>query len=504
MKFSREPQFIEIAVVALFIALLLNMSAFAAESKRTLRNNMGEVYHVLPESASELSEIFTKGVFYGRIRMNYSYWEYENGDLHDPTGFAVGGSLIYKTAPLYGISATAGLYTAQNLGLLKRNDALFGRSGKDFFSRYNRLSEGDWGMTVLAQAYVRYHFQETDIKIGRQIFDSFYTKPNDTKMIPNTFEGYTLQSKAIPGTTVSLAWLTAQKLRDHTDFHDVITYNDGRGTPYSRFNNQDDSASHRGLSHANLKAAGEDTNNNLLIAGIINESIDNLKMEIWYNAVPDLFCSLMAETNYRVPLAGGWSLTPGLRYMQQFDRGAGDVGGAAISGTLAPGGTAIGDGGYNDPDSVDAKLYAARVLMKKGAGCLLAGYSKVSDDADFITPWRGFPTSGYSRSMAQYNWEADTESWMVQAFYDFEKAGIINGFRILVDFTRMDYDDEKLKLLGHSKTDRNYVHADIWYKFPFLPDLEAKIRMGYVDAQKTAAGLDPSYNEFRFELNYLF
>jgi hypothetical protein len=504
---------IKLALAVAFILVFLSSLASAGEPKRTLSNDMTEAYHVLPETAESFSEIFTKGMYYGRLRMNYFYWEYERGSLHDPTGFALGGSLIYKTAPLYGLSATAGLYTAQNLGLLDKADALYGRSGKDTFSRYDRLEEGDWGMTVLAQAYLQYNFHKSEIKIGRQIFESFLTKSNDTKMIPNTFEGYTLVSKDIPKTTVKLAFLTEQKLRDHTDFHDVITFNDGKGDTYSKWNNQDDSASHRGLSYANLKAAGEDVNNDLAIAGITNNSLRNVKLDMWYTGVPDLFYSLMAETNYKISLGEGWSLTPGIRYMQQFDNGAGDVGGAAISGTIVNGlnGVTIGDGGYNDPDSVDAKLYAARVVVRKGAGSLLAGYSKIFDDADFICPWRGFPTAGYTRSMAQYNWFANTESLMIQVFYDFGKAGIIQGFRAGIDYVYMDYDDEKERIGGQPLTDGSNIHADMWYRFPFLPDLEAKIRIGIVMADdRTNAvtiarlGKDPSYQEFRFELNYLF
>jgi len=479
--------------------------------KRTLKNNNVEVYNVLPEKAESLYEIFTKGMYYGRLRMNYFYWKYEEGFLHDPTGFALGGSLIYKTAPLYGISATAGFYTAQNFGLLDKEDALFGRTGKDTFSRYDRLAEGDWGMTVLAQGYLQYHFSKTDFKIGRQIFESFLTKSNDTKMIPNTFEGYSIESKEIPDTTVKLAFFTGQKLRDHTEFHDVITYNDGKGNTYSKWNNQDDSACHRGLSHDNLKAAGKDVHNDLVIAGVTNKSLKNLEIDMWYTGVPDLFYSLMAESNYQIPLPGGWSLTPGIRYMQQFDDGAGDVGGAALTGTIVNGLPLIDNGGYKDPYSVDAKLYAARLVFNKGFGSLLTGYSKISDDADFITPWRGFPTGGYTRSMAQYNWVANTQSWMILAFYDFGKAGMIDGFRAGIDYVYMDYDDEKEELGGQILTDRSYIHADMWYRFPFLPDLEAKIRIGIIMADDrnnttaiAAAGRDPSYQEFRFELNYLF
>jgi hypothetical protein len=470
--------------------------------KRTLNNNMTEAYHVLPKPADTFAEVFTKATFYGRIRANYFKWYWRDDTQYDPKGFGLGGSLILKTAPFYGVSGTAALYTSQNLSLLDDEDALNGKAGKDTFSRYDVLQNDRWGMTVLAQAYLQVHVFKSDLKIGRQIFEGFLAQSNDTKMIPNTFVGYSLVSKDLPKTEIKVAYFTGQKLRDHTEFHDVITFNDGRGDTYSKWNNNDDSAVHKGLSYANLTAAGKDTDNELVMVGITNTSIHHLKLDAWYTGVPSLFYSLMGEANYKIELGGGWSVTPGVRYMHQFDDGAGAVGGAALNGSLA--GMSGAAKGYKDANSVDGKLYAARLVVKKGEGSVLIGYSAVSDDADLIAPWRGFPTGGYTRSMAQYNWEANTESWMVKVSYDFGKAGLLNGFRAALDYAYMNYDDTKEQLGGHGKTDRGIIHADLWYRFPFLPDLEAKFRVALVNANATHTGSDPSYDEFRVELNYLF
>jgi hypothetical protein len=70
--------------------------------------------------------------------------------------------------------------------------------------------------------------------------------------------------------------------------------------------------------------------------------------------------------------------------------------------------------------------------------------------------------------MGQYNWEANTRSWAFQASYDPGKAGLVKGLRAVMDYTNMDYDDDKMQLLGHAKSDRDYFHADIWYRFSFL------------------------------------
>jgi hypothetical protein len=535
-----------LSITALLSLVFFANLAVAEEAKpklpkRTLKNNMSEVYNILPDPAACLSEVFTKGMYYGRLRANYfTYDNYAShyydpqspttlSSQHDPTGFALGGSFIYKTAPLYGFSGTAGLYTAQNFGLLEKDDAIFGKTGRDTFSRYDKLKDGDWGMTVLAQAYAQYNIFKTDFKVGRQIYESFLTGSNDTKFIPVTFEGYTAYSEYIPATTVSVAWLTAMKLRDHSTFHDVITYDDrnsafddSRYTYYyngnkinlRNYDEMDDTSAHKGLSYTKLKNAGNDVDNDLQVTGVSNKSIKNLQMDVWFTRVPDLFCSLMAEPNYDIALPDGWVLTPGLRYMQQFDNGAGDIGGAALNGKLA--GKSGPQRGYTDADSVDARMYAARLVLKKGASNFLVGYSKISDDADLITPWRGFPTGGYTRTMGESNWQADCQTWMFLAGYDFEKAGLVKGFRASIDFVSTQEDDKKEYLNGDSLgTDRYIIHSDLMYRFPSLPDLEAKVRLKFLDGDRRTCTdtsithkfgyvADPSYSDIRFELNYLF
>ncbi len=497
---------ISLTMAAILLLSIYEISMAADIPKRVLRGNMTEVYNRLPKSASNPIEMFTKGMWYGRARMNFFKWYWdEKNKKHpiDPTGFGIGGSLIYKTAPFYGISGTMGLYTSQQLGLLNSEDARYGKSGKDTFSRYKVCKSHDWGMTVLAQAYLQYHFLKTDIKAGRLIYESPFTRSNDTKMIPNTFQGVTIVSRYLHNTVLNFACFNREKLRDHTKFHDVITYNFGYSPKwYDKWDNQDDSAVHKGLSYRNLKKAGVHIDNKLLIMGITNDSIPHLRLDLWFAVVPDLFHTMLNEVNYTIPLAGGWTLVPGFRFMEQFDDGAGAIGGAALSGKLAgKRGSALG---YHHADSVKAKLYAARIDLKKGAGRLRLGYSKVTDDADFISPWRGFPTGGYTRSMGTYNWEANTKSWMIKGIYDFGRAGLINGLRVAMDYTSMNYDDNKERLGSISKTDRHAIHLDAWYRLPVRQYIELKVRLKHVGATRRYNGSDPSYSDLRLELNYLF
>ncbi|WP_345979659.1 OprD family outer membrane porin [Sulfurimonas sp. HSL3-2] len=505
------------AITALVCGLCISANADDTKAKRELKNNMMEVYNTLPSSVDNLGDAFTKGVFYGRLRMNAFKWDWKDdvaGSIQDNKAFGLGGSLIYKSAPYMGVSATAGLYYSDSPFSGLRDsvaDLKYIKAGKDTFSRYDAKTNGDYYMAVLAQAYLQYDISKTTLKAGRQIFESFLTKSNDTKMIPNTFEGFVLETKEIPKTRIRGAYFYAQKLRDHTTFHDVITYSDSNSTSSpATWNGNDDSAVHKGLSFKNFEAAGKDVHHKLILADVSNKSIDNLKIDVTYAAVPDVVSSITGELNYKIALPGGYSLTPGIRYMKQMDNGGGKVGGANLGGSLVTwtGSTATYNStkGYSTPDSLESSLGMARLVLKKGPLKAQIAYSAVSDDADIVAPWRGFPTGGYTRAMAQYNWYANTKTYDAEVAYDFGKADIIPGFSAMLRYAIQDF-DEKKQAAG-VQADSNVIHMDFRQKI--AKGLDAKLRIGLVSADKLSSysstpGIDKnSYNEYRFELNYLF
>ena len=512
--------------------------------KRTLRGNMTEIYNVKPEAASNVKEIFSKGVWYGRLRVNYfkylwddgryygKAWDYQNNrwtgkgwhDRIDPTGFGLGGSIIYKTAPFYGFSGTVGFYGVHDLGVLDEDDALYGKTGKDTFSRYDVMEHGNWGMTVVAQSYVEFKYRKTDVRWGRMIVECPFVKSNDTKMIPNTMQGLHLVTNEIPNTKLQFMYFNRQKLRDHTKFHDVITYSVKGNSPFAKWDNQDDSAAHKGLTYQNMEADHMHTRNRLVIFGVTQKGLpflnipalapSRLKLDFWNAWVPDLFDTFLGEANYKIDVPCGWKLIPGFRFMHQFDDEAGKIGGAALSGKLALNHLANRRNGlgYKDPDSVDATEYAFRLRLKRGPQMFHFGLTYITDDADFITPWRAWPTQGYTRSMAQYNWEAGTASYMLKWVMDWNKARLVKGLKTALDVTYMDYDDGKERLGSISKTDRYIIHLDTWWTPPIrLPKdqwLQCKFRIGYVQAKHRryapANGQNDSYTELRLEVNYLF
>lgn len=452
-----------------------------------------------------LYEAFSNATISGNLRMNSFLWDWksENAlDRVDHKAFAIGGSLLYKTAPIEGLSALAGFYYSKSpFSSLREDSSDVGivKSGNGTFSRYDVSTSGDWSMAVLAQAYLQYTHSKTSIKLGRQTFTSALTAANDTKMIPNTFKGVSAESKELKDTTLKFAYFTAQKLRDHTTFHDVLTYGDGSASPYASWNNNDDSGAHKGLSYANFVAAGKDPNNKLVIAEMINRSVDKIELGVTYTAVPEVLSSVVAHINYQFDLTNGYSLLPAVRYMCQMDDGGGKIGGASLNGDLA--GLSGAHSGYKDASSLDSAIYMGRLVLTDGIFRAMIAYSEVEDAADIVAPWRGFPTVRYTRAMGQLNWRANTKTTMAQFFYDFKNFDALRGLSIMSRYAIMDNDE--LKQGSGVQSDMNVVHIDVMEQL--TKKLSAKFRIGLVDAQAREDGIDKdSYNEYRFEVNYIF
>ena len=467
--------------------------------KRTLNGNMTLNYHVLPGNVDNIHDLFSEGVFYGRLRSNSFYWNWAapgaNNDADKNMG--LGGSLIYKSAVLSGFSFTLGYYGTMNPDFWRpaASDAGLAKSGKDTFSRYKVKTGGGYGMHTLGQGYLQYNNGTVDVKAGRQLFESVFTASNDTKMIPNAFDGVSAAVKIAPKTKMRLAWFGAQKLRDHENSHDVITFKDENGESW---NNNDDAGKHRGLNYDNFVNAGEDPNHDMYLADLTTKYFDNLKLTGSYLQIPGVLKDFVIEAHYKIPLSdSGWAVRPGIRHFMQFDDGGGAVAGDsnALGGSLA---------GY-DPSvngSLDSSLFNGRldVLMPDKKGFFRLGYSKVADEADIVAPWRGFPTGGFTRAMAQYNWFANTETFMARAVYKFNPT-----WKASIRYAIQDFDDNKAV-----PSDSNVIHIDTWTNI--TKDLQMRMRYGHVSADDSTLKVgsltdykaDWSYDEFRLEFNYMF
>lgn len=483
-------------ILSIMSASLLASSTLVADAKpiATMKSNSQIKYLESPKASDSVSGMFKDGMFYGRLRSNtfYYWWEEESSSKDIHLISALGGSAIFKSSKYNGFDFGAGLY--YSYGMFDKENIPLGnlKAGKDIISRFNVQNTDSTNMAVLGQAYLRYKpSNKSEVVLGRQIVESFYTKSNDTKMIPNTFDALVISSKEIASTYVKLGYLAKQKLRDHTQNHSVLMYGDANSTSLSKPNwsQNDDSAMHQGLTYSALKAAGKPTDSALIIGDIKNKSIKNLSLDTSFYVVPELLSQVMIEANYKIKI-GDISVAPGIRYIKQADNGAGSVGGASLK--------ADGATGYTDPTSLDAQMIAARVVTKFDKYKINLGYTNILDEADLVTPWRGFPTAGYTRSMARYNWSANTKSYRIELVRNTSSIGLYNDVYIQASVMFEDKDADKNS--GADK-DSFYYYIGFVQNVEFLDNAQWRYRFGYQDFVETS---QVNNIDTRFELNYFF
>ncbi len=486
-------------ILVLVLACLAFNELSAFDHRRTLSLEMKHKY-VETEEVSDWADIFSEGSFYGHFRTNnFSMnWDHElTTDEGDPIQkdhfiLGIGGSGVYRTAQFHGFSATAGYYFSQALGTLRDKEIHFYGSGRSAFSRYNYLTTGRKNIGVLAEAFVQYRSEESVIRVGRQVFDSFLAAPHDVFMIPVTFQGVSVEHHFEFDTSFKAAYFNKMKLRDSATFHHVLAHGDDSSIPYNRFNENDDSGMHRGLGLSKLQARGIE--DRLIILEARNRSFDNLRIKANFTAVPDLISSAMIQAGYHFTV-NNWFIVPTIRYMQQFDLGAGAIAGANIRNR---------NSGYSNPNSLDSSMIAAKIDFADDLHYLKfrLGYTAVSDKGDLLAPWRGFPTGGFTRAMNQRNWLSNTKSYMAQMDYTFHE---FDDLKIVSRFVIQDFDDKKIGV----QTDTNIISTDFIKNF-WQDTISFKLRYMHIIADSNTIAInghkkrDISHDEVRFEINYIF
>ena len=90
------------------MTLATSAQATLKSEKVTLKGNMQVKFNKLPSSVDTIKEAFTEGMFYGRLRANTFYWDWDDEPSagKDNRNMGIGATLIYKTAPLHGLSGT--------------------------------------------------------------------------------------------------------------------------------------------------------------------------------------------------------------------------------------------------------------------------------------------------------------------------------------------------------------------------------------------------------------
>ena len=124
--------------------------------------------------------MFVDGKVMGQVRSMYSGMNYDAQP--DTYATALGAFLKYELAQYKGFSGALGFRTSYDIRLLSGDD-----------THHNpELSSSQKEYTDVTQAYINYNYKNINLRAGRQALDTPLADTDDIRMIPNSFEAYTI------------------------------------------------------------------------------------------------------------------------------------------------------------------------------------------------------------------------------------------------------------------------------------------------------------------------
>lgn len=143
------------------------------------------------EQVTTLLQAFKKGRTNGHFR--YFFMGTENkGKLTDYYANAIGGGLKYETAPLHNFQVGISGFYIFNIGSsdLSKADPLtnqYNRYELSLFDLEDPHNKGD--IDRLEELYIKYHTDKATLTFGKQLIQTPFVNPQDSRMRPTEVEG---------------------------------------------------------------------------------------------------------------------------------------------------------------------------------------------------------------------------------------------------------------------------------------------------------------------------
>jgi hypothetical protein len=370
------------------------------------------------------------------LRTYYSYSDNFDGTRNE--AWALGGSFAYRSGwflDRFGIGAA--LYTSQ---------PLYTPDGRDGTLL---LKPGQEGYTVVGQLYGKVKLAEqTIINIYRQEANSPYVNGNDSRMSPNTFEGYTIRgayggNDGAPKITYGAGYIDKIKPRNSDRF---ISMSEAAGARVQR----------------GVVGGGADVAFPAFSIGAVD----------YYSA--DIINIGYAEAKYTASLPGQVSLVLWAQFTDQ---------------------RSVGDDlltGY----SFSTNQAGVKADMNYGGGIFTLAYTRDATGADLQNPWSSYP--GYTSVQVESFNRAGEEAFMVRGSYDLSRLGLkdLTTYALWVHGWGAVHPATKTSVYQQDEYDLDLQWLP---ESSGLKGLWIRLRYGHVDQR--GAG-DASANDFRIIVNY--
>jgi hypothetical protein len=358
-----------------------------------------------------------------------------NSDDTENEAWAYGGWLAYHSGWLSESFAVGAVgYTSQRL------DASDSDTGTGL------LKPPQESISVLGQAYAQLRFRDQALLTGyRQLVEEGYVNGNDTRMIPNTFEGVTLTGQ-VGRIGYYVGYITDMKRQSDDDFHDM----------------------------ASVAGATGDEDRALILTRLSAQPLAELRLYAANYLTPDVLNTVYANAEYTFKLGDDVSLQAGIQYTEQHS---------------------LGDELLGDFSTWNVSTRALLLWRGLTAG---AGYALTGDGSAIRSPYGSFP--GYLKFMERTFDRANEHAWGAGFKYDFGGGTVIPKLRIPGLTLLLRYaegHDAKLDATGQLLPNVKEEDLDIIWNVEWIKGLQVRLRQAHIDD-----GGERSAEALRFIVNY--
>ena len=368
-----------------------------------------------------------------RLHPRVYYFDRQRDNVKDSKALAYGGWIDYQSGWWRDrLKFNIGLYTTQKA---------YGPDDKDGTLL---LKEGQEGFTVLGRANAELKLREDiSVKLYRQTFNLPYLNRNDSRMVPNTFEAYSLIKTPKNNWAFLFSHVRQMKRRERDDFISMT------------------------------EAAGFGERDKPLTVGAVRyDFTDEINIGATSQYVWDFMNTLYAEANGAWSISDDWAIRLGGQYTDQ--RSVGDeIGG-----------------------DFDTFVYGGKLAASYRSATLTLAFSSTDSGAGVINPYGGYP--GYLALMIKNFNRADEDAWLVGASYDFARIGV-PGLSSFINFAQGNTPESG----SNASPDQREFDLTVDYRFQsgLLEGLWLRARAAFVDQDDDVAGAT-DVNDIRVILNY--
>lgn len=322
--------------------------------------NIWQGEKTLSIDTTSLLHAFKAGHMEGHFRYFFSHTNNSEG-LSDYYANAAGGGLRYESGKFNKFQVGVSGFYAFNIGssdLTVKDEATNqpNRYEIGLFDIEDPANKGD--IDRLEELFIKYNFDKSFIKFGRQLINTPFLNLQDGRMRPSSVEGFWVEFNEVKKLHLEGGWLYAMSPRSTVKWYRA-------GNSVGIYPMGVTSEGNRSNYHGNIASSG------VFLLGAQYQLNKWLNVKLWDVLFENVNNTTLIQADFKYPVSKSNTLIGGLQLIHQQ--------------TVGNGGNEDANLTYADKNAT-AKVLSSQIGLKRGQLELTANYTHIFDQGRYLMP----------------------------------------------------------------------------------------------------------------------